>query len=38
MPKSELHKTKFKTNLAILAAIIGLCGLILAITMVKMTL
>lgn len=37
MPKSELHKTKFKKNMAVLAIIIGLCGLILGITIVKMS-
>lgn len=37
MPKSDLHKKKLKTNLAIFGSIIGLCALILAITIVKMS-
>lgn len=36
MPPSNIHKKKLKTNLAILATIIGFCALIWAITMVKM--
>jgi len=36
MPHSDLHKTKKKKNLAMLAIIIGLVALIWAITMVKM--
>jgi hypothetical protein len=35
MPLSELHKKKLKTNLAILAAIMGFAALIAAITIVK---
>lgn len=37
MPKSELHKTKLKKNLAVLATILGLCALLLGITIVKMS-
>ena len=36
MPHSELHKTKFKKNITVLAIVFGLCGLIWAITIVKM--
>lgn len=36
MPHSELHKTKFRKNLTVLAIVFGLCALIWAITMVKM--
>lgn len=37
MPHSELHKKKFKTNLAILVGIFGFCALIVAITIIKMS-
>ena len=37
MPIGELHKKKLKTNLAILALIVGLCALIWAITMIKVS-
>lgn len=37
MPKSELHKVKFKKNMAMLAIIFGLCALIWGITLIKMT-
>lgn len=35
MPPSNLHTQKLKTNLAILALVIGLCALIFAITLIK---
>lgn len=37
MPLNDLHKKKLKTNLAILAVIMGFCALIWGITMVKMS-
>lgn len=37
MPLSEIHKKKFKTNLAILALIFGFCALIVAVTIIKMS-
>ena len=36
MPHSELHSKKKKKNLALLAAILGLCVLIWIITMIKL--
>ena len=36
MPHSDLHKKKFKKNVAVLAAILGLVVLIAVITMIKM--
>ena len=35
MPPSDIHKRKLKTNLAILALVIGFCALIFAITLIK---
>jgi hypothetical protein len=35
MPPSELHKKKLKTNLAIMAGVLGFCALIAFITMIK---
>lgn len=35
MPLDNLHKKKFKTNMAIFALVLGLCALIWAITMVR---
>lgn len=37
MPHSDLHKTKLKKNLAVLAIVVGLCALIWGITMVKIS-
>lgn len=37
MPHGDLHKTKLKKNLAVLAAIFGLCVLIWGITILKMS-
>lgn len=35
MPLDDLHKKKFKKNLAVLAGIFGFCVLIVIITMIK---
>lgn len=35
MPRSPLHKKKFKTNVAIFLAVLGFCALIWAITVVR---
>ena len=37
MPESELHKKKFKKNLAVLIAIIGFIALFWAITMIRIS-
>ena len=36
MPYSDLHKKKLKKNLADLGAILGLCALILIVTIIKL--
>ncbi len=36
MPHSELHKKKLKKNLAVFGAILGLCALILIVTIIKL--
>lgn len=33
--QSEIHKKKLKKNIAVMAAILGFCGLIWAITMIR---
>jgi hypothetical protein len=37
MPHSELHSRKRNQNIAVLLAIMGFCGLVLAVTLVKMS-
>lgn len=37
MPHSELHKKKFKKNLLVLGIVFGLCGLIWAISIIRMS-
>ncbi len=37
MPKSELHKKKLKKNLLVLGIIFGLCALIWAVTLIRMS-
>jgi hypothetical protein len=37
MPIGELHKRKFKKNMAVLAMIVGFCALVAAITMIKIS-
>jgi hypothetical protein len=37
MPHSELHKKRFKKNLGVMAIVMGLCVLLWAITIIKMS-
>lgn len=37
MPHSDLHKEKLKKNIAVIGLVLGICALIFAITMVKLT-
>ena len=37
MPHSELHKQKFKKNLAVLAIVIGFMALLWGITMIRIS-
>ena len=37
MPHSDIHKTKFKKNMTVLAIIIGAIAIIWAITMIKIS-
>lgn len=37
MPKGELHKRKFKKNLAMLGLVFGLVALIWAVTIIRMS-
>jgi len=37
MPHGQLHQTKLKKNITVLMIILGLCALIWAITMIKMS-
>ncbi len=37
MPKSEIHKKKFKKNVAVLATIVALCAIIWIVTMIRIT-
>jgi hypothetical protein len=37
MPIEKLHKDKFKTNIAILVALLAFCALLFGITIVKMS-
>lgn len=37
MPHSDLHKQKFKKNLTVLAIVLGLCAILLAVTIIKMS-
>jgi hypothetical protein len=37
MPHSELHKTKFKKNMAMLALVGGFCALLFVITIIKIS-
>lgn len=36
MPHSDLHKTKLRKNITVLAIILGLCAILLAVTIIKM--
>ena len=37
MPIEQLHKSKLKKNFAVLALIIGFCGLVFAVSIIKMS-
>lgn len=37
MPRSEVHKKKFKTNVAIFLVVMAFCALIWAITVVRIS-
>jgi hypothetical protein len=37
MPIEELHKKKLKKNLALLGLILGFCGLIFAVSIIRMS-
>jgi hypothetical protein len=36
MPIEEIHKKKFKKNIAVLALVLGFCALVFAVSILKM--